>query len=216
MRSIWSLISTILLLILATGTSQERELNWENMLFSSLKLQKNIDYEKNADCYLQQFRKTLWNKYRNDEFELEARRKESITQLKNRIAAFDLNDEFVTYTDFNIGKYNFKKQSFPVSGLTQTTYFYQTVYAGCGDFARQYKVFFNNTNMIGDLNMPKEKAKQFIKYRKDSRGKISRKIYAKLYFKIVSLKGSPDNLMAKLTRVTLYDNHKRQRVLKEF
>jgi hypothetical protein len=199
----------------STSALASNQLEWNNLMQTAVNLQTDFDYESNVDSYMKLYRSAVWKKYKNDEFELEDKRQETITMMKNKFSKFDMSEEYVINTNFSTDKYDFKKQSFPINGVSESSYYQANNYSA-GTFPRTFRVMFSNANMIGDLDMPKAEAKNFIKARKDRYGSIDRKVPVKLTFKIKSLDSDGFTLKAELTNVTLYANKKRSKVLAEF
>lgn len=140
------------------------ELKWDSLMLAAVKMQPHFDYEANVDSYMQLYRSDVWNRYRNDEFELQEKREETIGMMKERASSFPLEEEFVVYATFDFGDYDFKKEAFPLNALSETTYFNDRNDRN-GSFPYTYKVFFSNPAKIGDINMAKDEAKSFLKSR---------------------------------------------------
>ncbi len=198
------------------NTTFAHDFSWTNLMLAAVKMQPHFDYDANVDSYMQMYRPDVWNRYRNDEFELQDKREETIKIMKDRVASFSLNEEFVVHTVFKFGDYNFKKQLFPLDSLTANTCFSESAPRHFGSFPYNYKLFFTNPSRIGDIDMVKEDAKKFIQKRKDKYGSVNRRINAKLKFRIIKLKNGRDELEAELTHVTLYSDDKQVNVLEEF
>lgn len=142
----------VLCTLMVSTSVMAHDLNWDNLMIAAVKLQPQFDYEANVDSYMNIYRSDVWNRYRNDEFELQDKREETIKMMKERVSSFPLNEEFVVYTSFEFGDYDFKKQIFPLDSLTEATYFHASNW-NHGSFPDTYKVFFSNPSKIGDINM---------------------------------------------------------------
>lgn len=206
---------TALWALIGSASAMAHDLNWDNLMMAAVKMQPQFDYEANVDSYMKIYRSDVWDRYRNDEFELQDKRDETVKMMKERISSFPLNEEFVVYTSFDFGDYDFKKQVFPLDSLTETTYFPE-FRGNSGSFPYTYKVFFKNTAKIGNINMAKDDARNFLKKRKDRYGDVDRSVNAKLQFRITKLKNGRDELEAELTHVTIYSDDQRAKVLQEF
>jgi|AntDeeMinimDraft_4_1070355.scaffolds.fasta_scaffold08230_1 hypothetical protein len=191
------------------------EFNWTNLMLTSAKLQPAFDYEANVDSYMYIYRNDVWDRYRNDEFELQDKRDETQEIMKSRIASFDVGESFVINTSFNFGEYDFSNEMFPVESIGESAYFNQRRY-NSKSFPSTYRVFFDNPGMIGDLKMNKEQAKSFLNSRKSSYGSVDRSINVKMEFVIIETKTNPKDLVAQFTKVTFYKDSNRTGVLETF
>lgn len=109
-----------------TTAVQAHDFSWDTLLIAKMKLQRGFDYESHVDSYMQVFRSSAWNRYKNDEFELEDRRNETLNLMKERVDLFDLDEELTINTTFSIGKYDFGKEEFPITEATSDHYWYQS------------------------------------------------------------------------------------------
>ncbi|WP_203299398.1 DUF4852 domain-containing protein [Marinobacter sediminum] len=191
------------------------EFNWTNLMLASAKLQPAFDYEANVDSYMYIYRNDVWDRYRNDEFELQDKRDETQEIMKSRIDSFDIGEAFVINTSFDFGEYDFSNGIFPVESIGESAYFSESRY-NSKSFPSTYRVFFDNPEMIGDLKMNKELAKSFLNSRKSSYGSVDRSINAKMEFVIIETKTNPRDLVAQLTKVTFYKDRNRTGVLETF
>ena len=205
----------VLCAVFGINSAAAHELTWTNLMMAATKMQPHFDYEANVDSYMQLYRSDVWKRYRNDEFELQDKRDETIKIMKERISSFPLNEEFVINTTFEFGDYDFKNQVFPLNAIDETSYFYDREYSN-GSFPRTYKVFFSNPTKIGDIRMTKEDAKAFLNSRKSSGGHIDRTINAKLQLRITGLKNNSDELIADLTHATIYRDRDGNKVLQKY
>lgn len=209
------IIVFVLVTVFGATTAIAHELKWDSLMLAAVKMQPHFDYEANVDSYMKLYRPDEWNRYRNDEFELQDKRQETIAIMKEQVAAFSLEEEFVVYTTFEFGDYDFKNEVFPLDALGETTYFHDRKY-GYGTFPSEYKVFFSNPTKVGDINMPKSDAKDFLQSRKDRFGYVDRRLNAKIAFRITNLKNGRNELVGELTHVTIYSDDQRARVLQEY
>lgn len=201
--------------ILFSSVLSAHEFSWDNLMLSDAKLNPNYDYEVHVDAYMTRYRNPVWKKYKNDEFELESKRQETIEIMKKRFESFDLNQEFVINTTFEFGKYDFKQQFFPLEGVSANSFFRQSKrWYDERVFPNTYGVFFTNTEIMGTLPMEKDAAKAFIQSKKSQSGRIDRRLPAQIKFKIVQKRGEAE-FDASITEITVYDK-KRSSVLAVF
>jgi len=205
---------TIVFLLVSPPPTQAQELSWENLLLETMKLDKSFDYEANVDSYMQKFRSDIWERYHNDEFELEDKRQETIKMMRARVAAFPSQEEFVIPTTFSFENYNFKKQKFPMQPFSESTY-YNASDSGSGTLPYMIKLFFSNPEKVSGLSMGKAPARGFIVLRKDQYGDINRTVYATVHAKVINLKGK-DTLEAKITSVEVYGDQRKTKLLQKY
>ena len=202
-------IFSVLALLCSMG-AQSHEFTGENLMLSYLKLKGDFNFESNVQRYMIIHNRDDWFKYKNDEFLIEDKKIENISRMKSLVDSFDLNEEFTINTDFNISKYNFNKESFPLSGIKDTTY-YGVNYITWGRLNdEQYRVFFENHQVIlNEIKMPKSKARKFLADRKSKNGSINRSFPAEISFKITNIKKTIDgskSLYAAITKANIYED----------
>ena len=192
------------------------DLSWDNLMLASVKLQSNFDYEANVTSYMKLYRPDVWKKYRNDEFMFHDKKQETIEIMKKNFASFSLDEEFVTYTTLKFEDYDFSNEEFPVKSLSETTYFSKSIWRS-GSFPKTYKVFLTNPDKVKNLSMPKDRAREFLQSRKSKvTGRVNRKVYLRLKFKVKSLKNGKDELLAEITEAKFYKDNEFSEVLQEF
>jgi Domain of unknown function (DUF4852) len=210
-----SLFLGLLVLACPAGNLMAHDLDWKNLLLATLKLRHGLDYDANVDSYMQVFRPDVWNRYRNDEFEMVSKRKETIELMKQAIERFSIQEPFVVRTSTRIGSYEFDSKSFPLDGWSESSYFYASNYPH-GDFPSSIEVFISNPQVVKRLAMSEVQAKEFVRNRKDRHGEINRMIYVKLNLKITKVKAEPDELLAEITKYWLYADANYSKLLYEF
>lgn len=202
-------------MLIGMSSVMAHDFKWDNLMLAAVKLQPQFDYEANVDSYMELYRNDVWNRYRNDEFELQEKRHETIQMMKEKVSSFSLGEEFVIYTKFEFGKYDFKNQLFPLDALSENVYFYDKEWDS-GSFPAKYVVYFENPSKVGNIEMNKEEARTFIQRRKSRSGHIDREVGAKLQFVIAGLKNGSNELKAKLTQVTIYSDDERTKMLQKY
>ena len=199
-------ILTFTIFMMVSVASLAHNFSWDNLMLAHSKIDKAFDYELHVDSYMSKYRKPVWSKYRNDEFELEDKRIETIDIMRERIVSFDLSEPFTINTDFSFGEYDFKSKEFPVVSLSESHYFYVDSNRS-GTFPYRYKIYFSNYNLVGNLPMSKEDAKSFLKSKKDRYGNVRRILPAKITFHVVDIGSGKGELKAKIKEVTIYKDN---------
>ncbi|MDX1928825.1 MAG: DUF4852 domain-containing protein [Pirellulaceae bacterium] len=210
----------LLLLVLSCVVGQSSNLfahdfEWKNLLMASLKLRQGLDYDANVDSYMEVFRPDVWNRYRNDEFEMVGKRKETIAMMKQSIDSFDLEEYFDIRTSTRFRNYDFDSKCFPIDALTEKSYFYASSYPN-GGFPSTIEVFMRNPKVVNKFDMGESQAKEFLRTRKDRNGDINRNVYLKLSVRIVKAKPGPNELIAEIMNYRIYADENYTKLLHEF
>lgn len=189
--------------VVQSGAVMAHDLEWNNLLLASLKLRPGLDYDANVDSYMEVFRPDVWKRYRNDEFEMATKRRETIELMKKAIESFRLEEDFVVRTTTRIGSYDFKSKKFPLEGWTESSYYYASNYPH-GSFPNSIKVFMDNANIIKELPMDETQARDFVRGRIDRNGHSDRQIYVTLNLRITKAKSDTDSLLSDITKFSIY------------
>ena len=91
-------------------------------------------------------------KYEQDEFQLQAKRDETIRIMKQRVSAFPLDEDVTIYANLQLGKYDFAEEAFPIVNMNESAYFHVHRWS-TGTFPSQFKVSFSNYQLISALRM---------------------------------------------------------------
>jgi hypothetical protein len=194
----------VLTITLSCGPLSAHDLEWQKLLLATLQLRQGLDYDANVDSYMEVFRPDVWNRYRNDEFELEAKREETIELMKRAVSSFNLKEDFVVRTSTEFGNYDFSNQTFPLGAYTESTYFYKSHYPH-GSFPDSFRVFMKNFDSIREFEMSNSKARDFLQSRKDRNGRIDRRVHLLLHLRIIGIKSEPNELHAEITKAWIYN-----------
>lgn len=192
-----------------------QRLDWERFLLADMQLQPGFDYTEHADSYMRIFRRNIWDKYRNDEFELESKRRETISMMKQRAATFSPDSLFLIQTSFDFGNYDFDQNLFPLDSISESSFFSYDKFSSY-TLPGKYKLGFTNPFMIGDLYMNELDAKTFLQKRKNRSGYVDRKVYAKLFFSDIKLEGSRNTFSANLKDVYIYSDQDHRLLLAKY
>ena len=190
------------------------EFEWENLLYALVKLDKRFDFEAHVDDYLKAFRSAVWKQYRNDEFRLAEKRAEALLAFREVVDEFDLNQEFLVNAILTMEKYDFERSAFPIEEGTGTHYWYEDRYVD-GEFPDKIRVFFKNPELIGCIPLPPDAAERFLATRKNSRGDVDRRIHARLYIRIISLKDKDGELWSEIRWAQFFSDKDRKTLLYE-
>lgn len=220
-RCMFKKVVTLAAMVFFTVPLFAKDFTAENMFLSFAKLKTDYDYEKYGEGLTIGFRRDVWNKYRNDEFEINDKIAETIAMVKKRVSEFSLDGEYTIHTTFRFEDYDFTNEMFPLDSLTKESYYHPdgSAFSGRliewhGTETTNFYVFFENTDVIGNLDMPKDIAKQFLQSRKRG-SNVYRKVPAQLKFKIVKLGDEDSVLIAKLTSVEIYDDENFKKLIKK-
>lgn len=211
-------IATVTLAVLVgaadrASAADAYEFSYDTLLLAFMKLDKNFDFEEHADAYMQLYRPQVWNRVRNNEFELEAKRRETVGQMKERVGAFSLDRDIVLLTTLELGKYDLKRKSFPVLNMSETNYWNATHYND-GSFPSRFRVFLANHALLAEVPMEVNQAQQFVRLRTDRWGDVNRNVAATIRLRIQRAKEPSGDLLGAIKSATLYaDNNRRWAIL---
>lgn len=209
------LAALMLLVTIAVPGAMAHEMNWDNLMLASAKLNPHFDYEANVDAYMSIYMPDTWNRVKNDEFELSGKRAEVVKIMKERIAEFSLDEDFSFLVALKFQDYDFEKEAFPVTKMEPDAYFGHQK-GRPGTFPFEYRVFFSNPHFFQDIQMPKDEAKEFLQSRKTTDGKVNRLIVAEIRFRATRIKDTPDKLEAEIVGVTTYRDKERTKILQQY
>ena len=155
------------------AVAKTHKFTWENLLLANVKLDKDFDFDANVDSFMQTFRKDVWNRYHDDEFQMRKKRPEALRIFKQRVKDFDLDQQFLlANARVFFDKYSFDHSAFPILEIDETNYWYKDRYTN-GDFPSRMRVFFKNTEMMQYMPLPADDAERFLATRKNKRGNVA-------------------------------------------
>jgi hypothetical protein len=190
-RIVWVLCSAIVVAtVMAARVASATEFTYQNVLLAYLKLSKDFDYQDSVDDWMKAFRPQVWNQAHDDEFLLDAKRKETLQMMKDSVARFNLAEPFVINTTVQFGDYEFDKQQFDLEPFSDATSFH--VDHCCDSLPQQLQVSFANPTILNGLPMPKDQARMFLNGR--NAGFVDRNVSLIIEFKITQVSG--DNQMS--------------------
>ncbi len=193
--------------------------NWEYFFTAYRKMSKYFSYEANATELMKLYYPGLYKKYRNDEFELASQRAAAVKKIKQETNEFDETSVHQFFTEWDFGKYDFDKGEFPLDSLSSTTsYRFKQDYFRTPDnnFPREFRLYFTNPEVIGNLNIEPEAAKVFLQKKKNSKGRINRELPAMFYFKLVRLDEGQGIFYGEILDGEVYYGKDDKRVIKSF
>ncbi len=179
------------LLLLVSLSVQAKDLNWKNVAILYAKLFPHSDYREYSEDYIRFYYPKKWKLYKNDEFLLEDVRPKFMDELKGKVAVYDVSESYTLKTGVEIGKYDFEAGEFPlIKGVSEQTYFplRPKIYPSPKTFPREFRIFVENFDGIGGLEMSKEEARTFVSNRKSSSGRVDRDVSLVMNIRITKFK----------------------------
>jgi len=214
----------LIFLTLLFGNSSASSFGWNEALLASMKLQEDYAYERTVDSYMRLFRRDVWTRHRNDEFELQDKRVETVEIMKDRVDNLDLNSEFLVNTEFRFLEYDFEKSEYPLIALNEDSIIriehvaHRSHHVSTYGLPTSFDLSFTNTDIIGAIPMKQDVAREFLISRRDSRGNVNRALSVALYFKLIDFHENDNRFDAEITRVDIFHGPLRDRgsVIKSF
>lgn len=195
----------------STLASAAADFSYNALLPVYLKLDRTLMPDDIVDGYMETYRPEVWSRFRDDEFELQEKREETLQIMKDAIAAANPDEVFTIQTRFEFGDYNFESEKFDFQPLGEGLYF--NVDQCCTSLPRQLKVFFANPKIIDGIPMEKAKAKAFLNARKSSYGTVDRVVLAKVNIRMKEVR-SRGEMVAEIQEMQLYDREGRSLIMK--
>lgn len=152
------------------------EFSYQNLIHARIAVDPAFDRDGAVDCYMEIFRPDVWQRYRNDEFELPARRKETIDMMGKSLKAFDVKETFLIRINDEFQEYDSKRSVFAFRPLSDTSYFTSKSGASCQSLPRELRVRFTNSALVDGIPMAMEEGRAFLNARKSSYGTVNRQI----------------------------------------
>lgn len=190
------------------------DFGYDNALLGWIKLDPKFDYPSHADSFLKLFRPAVWERVKDNEFELERERTETIKQVKERVAEFSLERGFILRPKLQLGKYDLKANAFPIENMSETHFWYQAKYVD-GHLPNRICVYFRNHHLLAGLPMPAGEAEQFLKSRPTRYGRIDREVPATIHFVLVRRRDDDNQLLAEIRSAAIFDDAQRRKQLWE-
>lgn len=165
---------------------------------SALKLTGNIDKNSAKEYAYRYYRKEYKQKYQ-DEFELHSFLNDKKKELTKKVEEFNSDKLYMLPVNQSFGSYDFDLGAFPIEWDGNMKSFLNDATENLivkdineeGIDLMDLSIFFENTEEFKSFPLEQTKAKYLIDKRKASSGKVNRKLYACVQFKIKSLAG-PD------------------------
>lgn len=193
--------------------------NWGYFFTAYRKMSKYFSYEQNATDLMKIYYPDSYKRYKNDEFELASKRQDAVTKIKQTTGEFDETRVHQLFTEWDFGTYDFEKGEFPLDAITATTSYrfaQDSLRMPSNNFPREFRLYFTNPEVIGNLKMAPEAAKVFLQKKKNSRGYINRELPAMFYFKLVRLDEGEAIFYAEILDGEVYYGKDDKRVVKTF
>lgn len=129
--------------------------------------------------YLRRLNQKNYDKYREDEFELENQKQITTNKIKANVAIMSDTTTYYTDIELTLDNYDFETMSFPIGRFNE----YYKINKYLGDNFPETNLVFVNQNNLAKFAVDKSTANSFIKRRKDRYGNIDRTVFARVYFK---------------------------------
>lgn len=178
--SIGAVIAALAATSIFAAPASAKEFEYENMLYSWMKLDSYFDYESNVDCYMRLYRGEVWQRSREDEFLRQDKRDETIEIMKARVEEANLEDVYTVRTNKDFGDYDFDTNVFEFAPVSKTTYFYVRNTNSCG-LPSEIRVKFDNSDIIDGIPMSRDDAQELLTSRKRN-GDINRSVSMEIDF----------------------------------
>ena len=170
---------------------QAKTLDANNGMYIYLNGSKTTLTEDEYLSYAKSIGYSVYNKYKNDEFEWYDQFQTLKQKLDDSVANADLTSTYTIVTSVNFGDYDFSQGGFPVAIGEGTFFPLGTVDKG---WNADYKSIFTKTialkldafDSYNFLEMEKDAAKTFLQSRKNSYGNVNREITLEITYKIAS------------------------------
>jgi hypothetical protein len=140
--------------------------------------------------YLYRFKNKTYEKYKQDEFELDNQKQIATETLKTLVSKIIDTTTYFLDLELSFDNYDFSTLSFPVGGYGD----YYKVIESTWAYHPETGLVFVNQKELNRVAVDKPIANSFIKRRKNKYGEIDRKVYARIYFKNVVI---PSNAPAR-------------------
>lgn len=152
------------------------EFSYPNLIHARIAVDPAFDREGVVDCYMEIFRPDVWQRYRSDEFELPARRKETLDMMDKSLKAFNVKETFLIRVNDEFQEYDTKRNAFAFRPLSDTAFFTSKSGASCQSLPRELRVRFSNASLIDGIPMAMEEGRAFLNARKSSYGSVNRQV----------------------------------------
>ena len=190
------------------------EFRWHNLLLARDKVDDNFTLDDYVDDYMQSTRKRVWEQARNDEFQLQRKRAETLAIIKKRLSDFEMDRDFMLKTQLTFQSYDFKNEMFPIKEATESNYWYAYSDEYSDDLPSRIEVYLTDPKMISGIPMDMQAAERFVTSRKTRNGSIDRRVYASIRLRITGVRSSGD-LNAEVRWAQLFSDSGRTRLLYE-
>lgn len=190
----------------AASNAGAKDLDWGDCTNMYLYLSGKTDYASMVDEYMKDFYNETYDRYHNDEFEMDGQRKKTIEKMKAAVQAVNPDVVYQLRVRFYFGKYDFNKnvypvvadngnfnlENFPAKAFMDNSYYeidrghYGFYSENNREFPVSYKLSFSNPEVMQPLHMDVNAAKAFLK-RHTNTMEPDRRIYGKVKYKIKSI-----------------------------
>ncbi len=190
------------------------EFTWHNLLLARDKVDDHFTLADHVDDYMKSVRSNVWEQNRNDEFQLQKRRIETLAIVNKRVAEFDIERDFILKTHLTFDSYDFEKGMFPIKEATDSHYWYEYNSGYSDDLPNQLEVYLKDPKMISGIPMEATAAERFVAVRKSSYGSVNRRVYANIRLRITGIRSS-GGLEAEVRWAQFFGNKNRTQLVFE-
>lgn len=190
------------------------EFTWHNLLLARDKVDDHFTLADHVDDYMKSVRSNVWEQNRNDEFQLQKRRIETLAIIDKRVAEFDIEQDFMLKAHLTFDSYDFKKAMFPIKEATDSHYWYENNTGYSDDLPYRLEVYLKDPKMISGIPMEATAAERFVAVRKSSYGSVNRRVYANIRLRITGIRSS-GGLVAEVRWAQFFNNKNRTQLVYE-
>lgn len=195
--------------VVMCSSSIGAEFTYSHLLHARMKLDSDFNCNVCSIPYMQHFRPSVFQNTRNDEFEFQRSRRETVELMKKAVAAVNLDEEIVLRTTVHIGNYDFDKAQFFVNDVSTTTYWSTHSQKSVSGLPYRIDVFLNNALSVRSIPMTEDEAQSFIDRRKDRYGNVDRRLYATFKIKLAGFRENKTEFLAEVQSVEYFsDSHR--------
>lgn len=189
-------ITMVLISVIATVSSMAQNPEWGSMLdydkafaIHEVKTNKALTDEQYM-YFIKKDHKDVFDKYHNDEFEWQDQKAKLVEEIENKIkteGSIEATTKFYVVTRVEFGDYDFSNEGYKVTIKEGTGFPFQRKYiVGDESDSMPYQIvlFLKDFSKYNQIPMAKDKAKEFLQSRKNSRGSINREVLLLIHYTI--------------------------------
>jgi hypothetical protein len=192
------------------------EATHQNVFHGWVKSDPKFPFEKYVDAYMRAYRGDVWTQFSKNQFELPAKRAETIELMKAGAAKITAADPLVWEKSIEFGEYDFKKEAFAFAPF-KDTYIPLDCRCSLPDFA----LYPENAGLVDGIKLSQEKAKEFLATHIDKYQRPIDSVFVETSFQVVKYAADTSDdknaeLDIKLVRVRIFQNWEKKNLLTEY